>query len=333
MQCDLCPHECQIDEGSAGLCGVRECHAGKITLRVYGFTTGLAVDPIEKKPLNHFYPGSKVLSFGTIGCNLSCRFCQNHNTARSGDFRLLSTQATPEKIVEYARKMDCRSVAFTYNEPIAWAEYAVDTAKAAHAGGLKTVVVTNGYIGDKRRAEFFGVMDAANVDLKSIRNEFYRKYCSATVEPVLETLRYLARKPEFLLEVTNLIIPTLNDSEEEITELAGWVRKNLGAETPLHFSAFRPAFELQNLPSTTPQTLFKAREIALAAGLTYVYTGNIDDPAGQTTYCPQCHQAVISRHRFQVDELNLGEDGCCGFCGQSIRGCFDDPFDRDEPVE
>ncbi len=324
MQCNLCPHECRMLEGDTGVCGMRECRDGNIVLRSYGLTTGLVADPIEKKPLYHFFPGTKTLSLGTVGCNFSCRFCQNFSTAKSHDIGLLRTPASPEKIVDVARKEGCRSVAFTYNEPIIWAEYAIDVAKVVHAAGLKTVAVTNGFISNHRRAEFFGVMDAVNVDLKSIRNDFYRNYCSGTVEPVLETLRYLATKRDIHLEVTTLLIPTLNDSEEEIKELSVWVRKNIGAETPLHFSAFRPAFEMLDLPPTPPRTLFHAREIARTVGLMHVYTGNIDDPAGQTTYCPQCHQAVISRHRFQVDELNLGEDGCCGFCGQSIHGCFDE---------
>lgn len=324
MQCDLCPRGCSLEEGRSGFCGVRTCKDGNIILDVYGRPTGLAVDPIEKKPLNHFYPGSKVLSFGTVGCNLDCRFCQNAFTARSSDLELLAVYVAPEEIAAVAIRDACRSVAFTYNEPIIWAEYAVDTARACHAAGLKTVAVTNGFISEKRREFFFGAMDAANVDLKSIRNEFYREHCSASVEPVLKTLKWLAARPDFWLEVTNLLIPTLNDSDGEIEELALWFRKNLGAETPLHFSAFRPAHRMTNLPTTPPQTLFRAREIALSAGLKYVYTGNIDDPAGQTTYCPQCHQVAISRHRFEVDERNIDEDACCRFCGQTIAGCFDD---------
>jgi len=284
--------------------------------------TGFAIDPIEKKPLNHFYPGSKILSFGGIGCNLSCRFCQNAATAQSRDLSLLTVSATPDEIVRLAKQHHCESIAFTYNEPIISAEYVQNVAAVCRSAGLKTVAVSNGFISESRRSAFFDFMDAANIDLKGFTQTFYRDYCGGELEPVKETLRYLAKSHTWL-EVTSLLIPTLNDSDQEISELCDWFARHLGREVPLHFSAFRPANKLQTLPPTPPQTLFRAREIALSSGLRYVYTGNIDDPAGQSTYCPQCNQTVIFRNRYAVDEYEIDEESCCKYCGQSIRGCFE----------
>ncbi len=324
MECDLCPRRCSISDDGFGFCGVRQCREGKIVLTTYGLNTGLAVDPIEKKPLYHFYPGSKILSFGSIGCNLGCSFCQNWTTAQSRDRNLLRVQASPEQIVQVAKETGCRSVAFTYNEPITWAEYVVDVAKACRKAGLQTVVVSNGYITDDKRPWFFEHIDAANIDLKSFSDEFYRTQCFATLEPVKETLRYLKKTGRVWLEVTTLLIPGLNDSDAEITELAEWFRKTLGPETPLHFSAFRPMNKMLDIDSTSPSTLFHAREIATNVGLRYVYTGNINDPAGQTTCCPQCHQAVIARNGMGVTEIDVDEESCCKFCGQTIAGRFDE---------
>ena len=310
-----------MSEGQTGFCGVRTCQSDNVVLISYGQTTGFAVDPIEKKPLNHFYPGSKILSFGGIGCNLSCRFCQNAATAQSRDLLLLTTSAMPDDIVQLAKQHHCESVAFTYNEPIISVEYVQDVAAACRSAGLKTVAVSNGFISDVRHSAFFDSVDAANIDLKSFSETFYRDYCGGELEPVKETLRYLAKSNTWL-EVTTLLIPTLNDSDQEIGELCDWFARYLGREVPLHFSAFRPANKLLSLPSTPPQTLFRAREIAMSSGLRYVYTGNIDDPAGQTTYCPQCHQTVISRNRYVVDECDIDEESCCKYCGQSIAGWF-----------
>ena len=321
-QCDLCPRHCTLSEGQIGICGVRACRDGSVTLLSYGKTSGFAVDPIEKKPLNHFYPGSKTLSFGGIGCNLSCRFCQNAATAQSRDFSLLTSSATPEDIVRSAKLHHCKSVAFTYNEPIISKEYVQDVAAACRSAGLKTVAVSNGFISEKHRSDFYDSMDAANIDLKSFSETFYRDYCNGELEPVKETLRYLARSNAWL-EVTTLLIPALNDSDAEIDALCNWFADNLGREIPLHFSAFYPANRLQTLPSTPPLTLFRAREIALSFALCYVYTGNIDDPAGQTTYCPQCDQTVIMRHRYTVDEYEIDDESCCKYCGQTINGCFE----------
>jgi pyruvate formate lyase activating enzyme len=322
-QCNHCPRYCSINEGTLGFCGIRTCRNGKIVLLSYGQNTGLAIDPIEKKPLNHFYPGTRVLSFGSIGCNFDCRFCQNWATAHSRDFSLLKKTSTPEEIVDQAKRFQCRSVAFTYNEPIIWSEYALDVARLCRREGIKTVAVSNGFISEEKRRTFFDGIDAANIDLKSFSDEFYRKHCNSRLEPVLDTLCYLARQSSTWLEVTTLLIPTLNDSEAEIELLSKWLVRNLGMETPVHFSAFYPAYQLTAFPPTPVQTLFRAREIALSAGLRFVYTGNIDDPAGQTTYCPQCRQAVISRNRYRIDEYHIDAESCCRFCGQTIPGQFE----------
>ena len=320
MPCSLCPRRCSPADGGFGFCGVRQRQGDEIVLTTYGLTTGLAVDPIEKKPLYHFYPGSKVLSFGSIGCNFSCTFCQNFQTAQSRNRALLRQAASPDDIVRIARETGCQSVAFTYNEPIIGAEYAVDVAAACRRAGIKTVVVSNGFITAEKRPWFFEFIDAANIDLKAFSDDFYRMQCGSAVEPVKETLVYLARSTNVWLEVTMLLIPGLNDSETELRDMATWVRKNSGAETPLHFSAFRPMNRLLDVPPTPPQSLFWAREIAMQAGLRYVYTGNINDPAGGTTLCPQCRQAIIVRKGFSIVEHAVDEESCCRFCGQSIAG-------------
>jgi pyruvate formate lyase activating enzyme len=320
-QCDLCPRHCTFSEAQPGFCGVRTLQNGTVVSLSYGKTTGFAVDPIEKKPLNHFYPGSKILSFGGIGCNLACRFCQNATTAQSRDLSLLTTSATPDEVVQLAQLHHCESVAFTYNEPIISAEYVQDIATACRNAGLKTVAVSNGFISESRRAAFFDIMDATNIDLKSFSETFYSEYCGGKLEPVKETLRYLATSNTWL-EVTTLLIPSLNDSDQEIGELCHWFAQHLGREIPLHFSAFRPANKMQTLPPTPPQTLFRARNIAASSGLKHVYTGNIDDPAGQATLCPQCGQAVILRDRYTVVEYEIDDEACCKYCGQSIYGRF-----------
>ena len=328
IPCTLCPRHCTIAEEQTGFCGVRTCKNGHVVSLSYGKTTGFAVDPVEKKPLNHFYPGSKTLSFGGIGCNLACRFCQNAGTAQSCDLSLLTVSATPDDIVRLAKQHHCESVAFTYNEPIISAEYVQEVAVSCRSAGVKTLAVSNGFIAQKNRAAFFDLMDAANIDLKSFSETFYRNYCgvregNAALESVKETLKYLAASNTWL-EVTTLLIPSLNDSDQELGELCDWFAQHLGREIPLHFSAFRPANKLLTLSPTPPQTLFRAREIALSSGLRYVYTGNINDPAGQSTYCPQCGQTVILRDRYVVVEYQIDEESCCKYCGQSISGRFAD---------
>jgi pyruvate formate lyase activating enzyme len=289
-------------------------------LTTAGRTTGFAADPIEKKPLFHFYPGSTVLSFGSIGCNFTCRYCQNASTAQSCDTSLLSEPVEPLQIVELAKKHHCISIAFTYNEPVISAEYVQEVAAVCRKNGIKTVAVSNGYLSDEARQTFFASMDAANIDLKSFSEDFYRNYCKAHLEPVKDTLKYLAKSPVWL-EITTLLIPTLNDSDTEVAALTAWIAEELGREIPLHFSAYHPTVS-DAPPSTPPSTLFRAREAALSAGLRFVYTGNITDPAGETTLCPQCRQAVIARNRYCIEEYRIDEDGCCLLCGQTIAGMF-----------
>lgn len=316
--CDLCPRECSIAPGQFGFCAVRTNRNGKIELADCGKCTGLAIDPIEKKPFYHFYPGSKVLSFGTIGCNLGCTFCQNWSTSKSRDRSLLRCEALPEQIAELAGQHDCRSVAFTYNEPIVWAEYAVDTANTCRKRGIKTVCVSAGYISPQKRSWFFDAMDAANIDLKAFSERFYKEKCGISLEPIKETLQYLAKNTDVWLEITTLLIPGENDSDEELDAMTRWIRKELGAEIPLHFSAFHPSYKEMAIAATPPQTLFRAREIAMRNGLCYVYTGNIHDPAGQSTTCLQCGQTVIFRNGYQIEEIAVDDESCCKFCGQSI---------------
>jgi pyruvate formate lyase activating enzyme len=346
--CTICPRHCFIPVGKTGFCGVRSNgfsasadntpnnnNDGGIFSLTYGKNTGLVVDPVEKKPLYHFYPTSKTLSLGSIGCNFDCKFCQNFLISRSTDVSAL-VAVSPSDVVNAALRAGCRSVAFTYNEPVIWLEYVIDIAKAAHRVGLSTIAVTNGYISPEHWDNFFGNIDAANVDLKSFSDDFYREYCSASIEPVKATLCYLRKMGEIRagvipasskrgtwFEITTLLIPELNDSEAEVGELSSWIFSNLGGEVPLHFSAFRPADRLRSISPTPAETLFRARETALAAGLKYVYTGNIDDPAGQSTFCPQCKQSIISRERFNVTEYLIDEDQCCRYCGQTIAGEFD----------
>lgn len=322
IQCDLCPHECTLRDGQRGACFVRQRLGDQIVLTAYGRASGFAVDPIEKKPLAHFYPGSSVLSFGTVGCNLSCRYCQNWDISASRDAEKLQEAASPTEIAESARGLGCRSVAFTYNDPVIFAEYAIDTAEACHAAGLQTVAVTAGYIEAAPRREFFAPMDAANVDLKAITEEFYTSMTRSHLQPVKDTITYLAHETTVWMELTTLLIPGYNDSEPELHHLAEWVIGELGPDVPLHFSAFHPAYRLRDVPPTPPETLTLARQIALDHGLHYVYTGNVHDPEGDTTRCPGCGGALIRRNWYAIREYRMTADGCCPDCGRAIAGRF-----------
>ena len=321
--CDLCPRHCVLRPGDRGFCFVRENRDGKIVSTTYGRSTGFCIDPIEKKPLNQFYPGTAVLSFGTAGCNLGCTFCQNWTMSRSRDIEAACQQAEPRAIATAAVEHGCRSVAFTYNDPIIWAEYAIDTARACHAVGVKTVAVTSGYITAAARAEFFDVMDAANVDLKGFTEEFYREYCAARLQPVLDTLRWLVHESQVWIEITNLIIPEANDSADDIQRMCQWIAAELGPDVPLHFSAFQPDFKLTDRRATSPATLQAAWDIAREAGLRYVYTGNIFDPEHQHTYCPGCGRAVIRRDGYAVGAFEL-RGGRCLHCQTPVAGRFDE---------
>jgi len=294
----------------------------QMILTTYGRSSGFCIDPIEKKPLNHFYPGSSVFSFGTAGCNLACKFCQNWDMTKSRDMDLLMDQASPETIAITAEKHGCKSVAFTYNDPVIFAEYAMDTADACHARGIKTVAVTAGYIHKEAMRDFFAKMDAANVDLKSFSEDFYHKITGSHLQPVLDTLIYLQHETEVWLEITTLLIPGKNDSDAEITAMCQWIRKELGPDVPLHFSAFHPDYKMTDVPPTPVSTLVRAREIALKEGLHYVYTGNVHNIEGDTTFCPKCHSKLIERDWYEINEYRLTEDGHCPDCGTAIAGKF-----------
>jgi AmmeMemoRadiSam system radical SAM enzyme/AmmeMemoRadiSam system protein B/AmmeMemoRadiSam system protein A len=322
VMCDVCPRHCTLRSGDRGFCFVRENRDGQMVSTTYGRSTGFCIDPIEKKPLNQFYPGTSVLSFGTAGCNLACVFCQNWSTSKSRDVQAACQIATPQTIAEAARQLGCRSVAFTYNDPIIWLEYAIDTARACRALGLKTVAVTSGYIAPEARAAFYGVMDAANIDLKAFSEDFYAKMTGGHLQPVLDTLRWVAHETDAWLEITNLVIPQSNDSVEEIGRMCTWIAEELGPDVPLHFSAFHPDFQLTDRGPTPLETLLAAHDVARRAGLRYVYVGNISDRRHQGTYCPGCGQLVIERDGYQVGAYEV-RDGHCAACGTPIAGRFD----------
>jgi AmmeMemoRadiSam system radical SAM enzyme/AmmeMemoRadiSam system protein B/AmmeMemoRadiSam system protein A len=323
LVCDLCPRECSLAPGDRGFCFVRQNDEGRIVSTTYGRSTGFCIDPIEKKPLNHFYPGTATLSFGTAGCNLGCKFCQNWSSSKSRQVEIASAVAAPDDIARTAKNLGCRSVAFTYNDPIIWAEYAIDTAKACHALGVQTVAVTSGYIGSTARKPFFDAMDAANVDLKGFTEDFYWKMTSGHLQPVCDTLRWLVHESRVWVEITNLVIPAANDSPEQIEAMCRWIVKELNPDVPLHFTAFHPDFRLQDRGPTPPETLAMAHDIARGAGLRYVYTGNIADRERQSTYCPRCGRVVVERDGYELGEYAIRQ-GQCRHCGQPIAGRFDD---------
>ena len=320
--CDLCPRACALRPGDRGFCFVRENREGEIVLSTYGRSTGFCIDPIEKKPLNHFYPGTSVLSFGTAGCNLGCKFCQNWSISKSREIEQLSEEATPDAVAEAARQLGCRSVAFTYNDPVIWAEYAIDTAKACRAAGVKAVAVTAGYITPAARGPFYEVMDAANVDLKGFTEGFYRHLTLSHLQPVLDTLRWLKHETDVWFEITNLVIPRANDSLDEIRQMCDWVLANVGPDVPVHFTAFHPDFRLTDRGHTPPETLLAAHEVARAQGLNYVYVGNIHAPPQQSTYCPHCRKLLIERDWYELPKYAMRLDRCPG-CGTRIAGHFD----------
>ena len=322
VQCDLCPRDCRLHEGQRGLCFVRKREGDALVLTTYGRSSGFCIDPIEKKPLNHFLPGTSVLSFGTAGCNLTCKFCQNSDISKTRDMDALMARATPDDIAQAAAEHGCASVAFTYNDPVIFAEYAIDVADAARARGLKTVAVTAGYIREAPRREFFARMDAANVDLKSFSEDFYHKLTGAHLAPVLETLKYLVHETAVWTEITTLLIPGRNDSDAEIAALSEWVARELGPEVPLHFSAFHPAWKMTGIERTPPETLRRAVRIARDAGLRHVYTGNVHDRDGDTTRCTGCGRAVIVRDWYEVQAYALGQGGHCTHCGTALAGRF-----------
>jgi pyruvate formate lyase activating enzyme len=323
VQCDICPRACKLKEGQRGLCFIRACENEQIVLTSYGRSSGFCIDPIEKKPLNHFLRGTPVLSFGTAGCNLACKFCQNWDISKSREIDTLADAASPEQLAESAVALGCRSIAFTYNDPVIFHEYAIDVAKACHAQDIKAVAVTAGYVCPEPRAEFYQHMDAANVDLKAFTEEFYYKLTGAHLEPVLDTLKYLKHETKVWFEITTLLIPGENDSEAEIESMTQWIAENLGTDVPHHFSAFHPDWKMRDKGNTPIETLTRARDIAMKNGLKYVYTGNVHDNDGDTTYCPGCHAAVIVRDWYVLKDWGLTAEGNCSQCGTQIPGVFE----------
>jgi pyruvate formate lyase activating enzyme len=323
LDCLVCPRACRLGDGQRGACFVRVARGGRMVLDTYGRSSGFCVDPIEKKPLYHFLPGTPILSFGTAGCNLSCRFCQNWELSHAHDFDRLTESAAPETIARAALDLGCRSVAFTYNDPVIFLEYAVDVARACRERGIKTVAVTAGSVLAAARADLFGEIDAANVDLKSFSDDFYRRLCGGRLEPVKETLAWLAAEGRTWLEITTLLIPGENDSPAEIEALSAWVAGTLGPQVPVHFSAFHPAGALGEHPPTPPATLSRARSIARANGLAHVYTGNVIDPEGGTTYCSGCGRGLIGRDRYRLTSWALDTAGRCVECGTALAGLFE----------
>ena len=323
VQCDLCPRHCRLREGQRGLCYVRQRLDNEIKLVSYGRSSGFCVDPIEKKPLNHFYPGSAVLSFGTAGCNLACKFCQNWDMSKSREMDTLADQAMPERLAESAVQLDCRSIAFTYNDPVIFHEYAIDVAAACRESGVKSVAVTAGYIDPEPRVEFFAAMDAANVDLKAFTDRFYYKICGGHLAPVLETLEYIRHETDTWLELTTLLIPGENDSDAELNEMCAWVVEHLGADVPMHFSAFHPDWKMRDIGNTPPATLTRARHIAMDNGVRYAFTGNVHDPSGSSTYCHACGELLIERDWYQLGRWQLDTEGHCKKCETPLPGHFD----------
>ncbi len=323
VQCDLCPRFCKLHDKQRGLCFIRQNLNQQIVLTSYGRSSGFCIDPIEKKPLNHFYPGSAVLSFGTAGCNLACKFCQNWDISKSREMDSLMSQANPEAIATAALKAKCKSVAYTYNDPVIFHEYAIDTAQACKALGIKSVAVSAGYVCDQPRAEFYQSMDAVNIDLKAFSERFYHQITGSHLQAILETLLYIKHETDVWLELTTLIIPGENDSEKELQEMTQWVVENLGPDVPMHFSAFHPDWKMRDIPRTPTASLLKARSIALANGVQYAYIGNAHDKAADSTYCHHCGELLIGRDWYQLSEWNLDSSGACLACFTKCAGLFD----------
>lgn len=324
-QCDVCPRACKLNEGQRGLCFVRMRQNDEVVLTTYGRSSGFCIDPIEKKPLNHFIPGTPVLSFGTAGCNSTCKFCQNWDMSKSRDMDKLAQEASPEMIARVAEQTGAKSIAFTYNDPVIFMEYAMDVADACHEKNIKAVAVSAGYICDEPRRKFFDHIDAANIDLKAFTEEFYWKVTGTHLQDVLDTLVYLKHHTTVWFEITTLLIPDENDSEAEIEAMTQWIFEHLGADVPLHFSAFHPDYKMRDKISTPHDTLRRARKIALKNGLHYVYLGNVHDKAESSTYCVNCNNLVVGRDWYQLSDWHLGGNGDCLVCGHVCPGVFDGP--------
>ena len=320
IQCLLCPKECLIAQGQSGECRVRINVDDVLRTVVYSYPCSMHIDPVEKKPCFHFLPGTSTFSLATVGCNLHCKNCQNWEISQANPEDSEAVFCPPEKLVELAKANQCTSLAYTYTDPVIYYEYVLDTSKLAKAAGIRNILVTAGYINKEPWKELLQYTDAARIDLKSMSDVFYRENCSATLKPVLDSL-VLAKESGVHLEVINLVIPTLNDKPEQIRELAGWVKSNLGGDTPLHFSQFYPQYKMLYLPPTSAETLDTAWQIAQAEGMKYVYIGNIASVTGQNTYCPGCKKLLIERSGYTVLQ-NWLKEGCCPDCGEKIYGVW-----------
>jgi pyruvate formate lyase activating enzyme len=323
VQCDLCPRFCKLREGQRGLCFIRANQGGKVVLTSYGLSSGFCIDPIEKKPLNHFLPGTPVLSFGTAGCNLSCKFCQNWDISKSRETDTLAAYASARQIADSARELGCRSVAFTYNDPVIFHEYALDVARACHEQSIRCVAVTAGYVCPEPRSEFYQLMDAANIDLKAFSDEFYVQMTGSHLAPVLDTLIYLRHETEVWFEITTLLIPGKNDSIQEIDAMTKWVVKELGSDIPMHFTAYHPDYKLQDISATPLFSLNRARDIAIHNGVRYAYTGNAHNIPGESTWCHHCGNILIERNRYALSAWNLDQPGQCRHCETACSGVFE----------
>lgn len=323
VQCDICPRACRMHLGQKGLCFVRENRDGAVVLNTYGRSSGFCIDPIEKKPLNHFLPGTPVLSFGTAGCNLACRFCQNWDISKSREMQTLADDASPQTIARAARAHGARSVAYTYNDPVIFHEYAIDVAMACREAGIKNVAVSAGYVLPEPRAEFYAHMDAVNIDLKAFTDDFYFKLTAGHLAPVLDTLQYIKHETDVWLEITTLLIPGQNDSDRELDEMTQWLFEHLGPDVPIHFSAFHPDWKMMDTPPTPAATLNRARGIAMRNGMRYAYVGNVHDPAADSTWCHQCGSKVIGRDWYVLSDWNMTEKGECGHCQTPVAGVFE----------
>ena len=320
VQCQLCPNRCTLPEGSRSQCRVRENRGGKLYTLAYGNPCAVHNDPIEKKPFNHFLPGTLAFSIATAGCNLHCLYCQNWTISQKRPEEVDSISLPPEDVVKYALKAGSRSIAYTYSEPNIFYEYMLDTAKAARPKGLRNVVISNGYINPDPLRELCHAVDAIRVDLKGFSEEFYQKVCFGSLAPVLESIKIIHQEGIWL-EIVNLVVPTLNDDEGMLREMARWIVKNLGPDVPVHFSRFYPMYKLTKLPPTPVETLEKARAIAMEEGINYAYIGNVPGHPASHTYCPACGKAIIKRTGFEVTEYHI-VDGKCEFCGHPIPGVW-----------
>lgn len=320
VQCNLCPRGCFLRDTERGSCFIRQNIAGELKTP-YGAIGGLAIDPIEKKPLYHFLPGSRVLSLGAIGCNLDCQFCQNWHLSKPVDLHYLVDFLEPSQAALMAKKESCPSVAFTYNDPVISAEYVVDASQSCRELGIKTVAVTAGYISEAAREDFFRNIDAANIDLKAFSNDFYEKFCHARLQPILDTLVYVKQRTAVWLEITNLLIPGQNDSDTEITQMSRWIIENLGVDVPVHFSAFHPDYRFYDAEITPKETLLRARDIAIRCGIRYVYTGNVSDVESSHTFCYNCKKVLVARNGYKVAGVNL-KGSRCALCQAQCAGYF-----------